>query len=171
MIPTFAAPTTRNTAIGYALSEAILHEPHLKHFQLWFISSCPFQLLRVGLSAMVLRVEPLLIILWIISSDSVDESLPIIQLSTAVQNRDPPLIMGCTINNDLLWEQILIRLFYSGPYSELLLILTVLFISLYFFFTYSSRNSYSDQRLVVGGLAHSATPGLHCCGWKFLPPT
>jgi hypothetical protein len=28
------------------------------------------------------------------------------------------------------------------------------------------RNSYSDQRFVVDGLAHSATPGLHYCDWR-----
>jgi hypothetical protein len=126
-----------NTARGCTLSEAVHHEPHLKHYQQWFISSCPFQLLVVGLSAAVLHVEPLLIILWIINSGSGDKPLPIIQLSAAVQNRDPPLIMGCTINNGLLWEPLLIRLFYSGPYSKWLLILTVLFIPLYFFFTCS----------------------------------
>jgi hypothetical protein len=90
-----------------------------------------------GLSAAVLYVEPMLIILWIISSGSGDEPLPIIQLSTAVQNRDPSLIMGCTINNGLLWEPLLIRLFYSGPFSKPFLIWTVLFIPLYFFFTFS----------------------------------
>jgi hypothetical protein len=137
--------TTRNTAIGCTLSEAVLREPHLKHYQQWFISSCPFQLLVTGLSAAVLHVEPLLIILWIISSGSGDEPLPIIQLSVAVQNRDSPLIMGCTINNDLLWEPLLIRLFYSSPYSKLLLIWTVLFIPLYFFFTCSQGTVISTR--------------------------
>jgi hypothetical protein len=80
-----------------------------------------------------LHVEPLLIILWIISSSSGDEPLTIIQLSTTVQNCDLPLIMGCIINNGLLWEPLLIRLFYSGTYLELLLIWTILFIPLYFF--------------------------------------
>jgi hypothetical protein len=133
--------------------------------------SSPFELLGVGLSAVVLYVEPLLIILWIISSGSRDEPLSIIQLSAAVQNLDLSLIMRCTINNSLLWEPLRIRLFYSCPYSEPLLILTVLFIPLYFFFSCSPRNSYSDQRFIVGGLAHGAAPALHCCCWRFLPPT
>jgi hypothetical protein len=60
----------------------------------------------------------------------------------------------------------MIRLFYGGPYSEPLLILTVLFIPLYFFFTCSSRNNYSDQRFIVDGLVHGATPGLHCSSWR-----
>jgi hypothetical protein len=47
-----------------------------------------------GLSTVVLDVEPLLIVLWIISSGSGDKPLPIIQLSTAVQNHDQLLIMG-----------------------------------------------------------------------------
>jgi hypothetical protein len=162
--------TTRNTAIGCALSEVVLREPHLKPYQQQFISCCPFQLLGAGLSMAVLHVKPLLIILWIISSGSRDEPLLIIQLSAAVQNRDPPLIMGCTINNNLLWELLLIRLFYNRPYSEPLLILTALFIPLYFFFTCSLRNSYSIQRFIVGSLAHNATPALHYCGWTFLPP-
>jgi hypothetical protein len=55
--------TTRNTARGCALSKAVLHEPRLKHYQQWFISSCPFQLLVAGLSVTVLHVEPLVIIL------------------------------------------------------------------------------------------------------------
>jgi hypothetical protein len=33
------------------------------------------------------------------------------------------------------------------------------------------RNNYSDQRFIVGGLAHGAAPSLHCYGWRFLPPT
>jgi hypothetical protein len=28
------------------------------------------------------------------------------------------------------------------------------------------RNSYSDQRFIVGGLAQGAAPTLHCCGWR-----
>jgi hypothetical protein len=163
--------TTRNTAIGCALLEVVLHKPHLKHYQHQFISSCPFELLGAWLSVVVLHVESLLIILWIISSGSRNELLSIIQLSTVVQNYDPPVIMGCTINNGLLWEPFFIRLFYSVPYSEPFLILTVLFIPLYFFFTCSLRNRYSDQRFVVGCLAHGAAPGLHCCSWRFLPPT
>jgi hypothetical protein len=55
--------TTRNTTIGCALSEAVLCESHLKHYQQRFILSCSFQLLGVGLSVAVLHVEPLLIIL------------------------------------------------------------------------------------------------------------
>jgi hypothetical protein len=55
--------TTRNTARVCALSEAVLREPHLKHYQQRFISSCPFQLLVAGLSAAVLHVESLVIIL------------------------------------------------------------------------------------------------------------
>jgi hypothetical protein len=46
-----------------ALSEAVLHEPHLKHYQHRFISSCLFQLLGAGISVAVLHVEQLLIIL------------------------------------------------------------------------------------------------------------
>jgi hypothetical protein len=49
--------TTRNTAIECALSEAILCELHLKHYQQQFISSCPFQLLGAGLSVAILHVE------------------------------------------------------------------------------------------------------------------
>jgi hypothetical protein len=145
-LPRIPPLTTRNIAIRCALLEAVLHEPHLKHYQQQFISPCPYQLLVVGLSVAVLHVEPLLIILWIISNGSGDESLPIIQLSATVQNRDMALIMGCTINNGLLWQPLLIRLFYSVPYSKLL-----------------SRNSYFDQRFIVGGLAHGAAPSLHCC--------
>jgi hypothetical protein len=70
--------TTRNTAIGCALSEAVLREPHLKHYQQRFISSCPFQLLGVELSAVVHHEESLLIILWIISSSFGYQPLPII---------------------------------------------------------------------------------------------
>jgi hypothetical protein len=51
--------TTRNTVIGCVLSEAVLREPHLKHYQQRFISSYPFQLLEVELSAVVLHVESL----------------------------------------------------------------------------------------------------------------
>jgi hypothetical protein len=78
--------TTRNTVIGCALLEAVLYEPHLKYYQQWLISSCLFQLLRVGLSEVVLHVEPLLIILWIISSSSCSKPLPICELLVAVQN-------------------------------------------------------------------------------------
>jgi hypothetical protein len=55
--------TIRNTDIRCVLSEAVLREPHLKHYQQRFISSYPFQLLVTGLSAAVLYVEPMLIIL------------------------------------------------------------------------------------------------------------
>jgi hypothetical protein len=55
--------TIKNTVIGCTLSEAVLCELHLKHYQQRFISSCPFQLLGAGLSKVVLHVEPLLIIL------------------------------------------------------------------------------------------------------------
>jgi hypothetical protein len=68
------------------LSEVVLREPHLKHYQQWFISSYPFQLLGTGLSEAVLHVEPLLIILWIMSSGSCSEPLSICELSAAVQN-------------------------------------------------------------------------------------
>jgi hypothetical protein len=55
--------TIRNTVIGCTLSEAILRKPHLKHYQKWFISLYPLQLLRVELFAAVHHEEPLLIIL------------------------------------------------------------------------------------------------------------
>jgi hypothetical protein len=70
--------TTRNTAMGCPLSEAILCELQLKYYQRRFISSCPFQLLGAELSTMILHVEPLLVILSIISSGSRDEPLLII---------------------------------------------------------------------------------------------
>jgi hypothetical protein len=78
--------TIRNTVIGCALSEVVLREPHLKHYQQRFISSCPFQLLGAGLSEVVLHVELLLIILWIISSGSCSKPLSICELSVVVQN-------------------------------------------------------------------------------------
>jgi hypothetical protein len=55
--------TTKNTVIGCALSEVVLCELHLKHYQERFISSYPFQLLGAVLSEVVLHVELLLIIL------------------------------------------------------------------------------------------------------------
>jgi hypothetical protein len=55
--------TTRNTAMGCPLSEAILHELQLKYYQRRFISSYAFQLLGAELSAVILHVEPLLVIL------------------------------------------------------------------------------------------------------------
>jgi hypothetical protein len=66
------------TVIGCALLEAVLREPHLKHYQQRFISSWPFQLLGAGLSAVVHHKEPLLIIQSIISSGSGDQPLLII---------------------------------------------------------------------------------------------
>jgi hypothetical protein len=105
---------TRNTVIGYAISEAVLREAHLKHYQQCFISSRRFQLLGAGLSKAVLHVETLLIILWVINSDLCSEPLPICELSVAVQKHDLPLVIRCTINSSLLWEPLLIRLFYSS---------------------------------------------------------
>jgi hypothetical protein len=86
-----------------------------------------------GLSAGVHYIKLLLIIFWIINNDSGDEPLSIIQLSATVKNCDLPLIMGCTINNGLLWEPFLVRLFYSSTYLKPLLIWTVLFIPMYSF--------------------------------------
>jgi hypothetical protein len=81
--------TTRNTVIGCALSEVVYHEPQLKHYQQRFISSLPFQLLGAGLSVIVQYYEPLLII----------------ELLAAVQKYELQLVIGCTINNGLLWNR------------------------------------------------------------------
>jgi hypothetical protein len=84
--PKYWLRTSRNTVIRCTLSDVVLREPQLKHYQQQFTSSWLFQLLGAGLSEAVLHVEPLLIILWIISSGSEHELLLIIELSAADQN-------------------------------------------------------------------------------------
>jgi hypothetical protein len=111
----FCEFTTKNIVIWCALSEAVLYEPHLKHYQQQFISSCPFHLLGAGLSKVVLHAELLVIILWIISISSCSEPMPICELSATVQKHDLSVVILCTINSSLLSEQLLIRIFYSGP--------------------------------------------------------